>query len=157
VRNLKARLGKADADKDQTCKEDVRRASAERGAQLRAQLEQQPVAASLTAAVMSYLPLGPDQTLFTIAFVVNALYGVVAGMLVPRFGILKAVAIPIVPAGVLAFLIVIIIRFIDEPVFPADRLQDDVNKIATSFVQGFMVACLAFWLHSKWLRKRQMN
>jgi hypothetical protein len=116
------------------------------------------VAASLPATVMSYLPLGPDPTAFHIAIVANALYGAIAGWLMQReFSILKAVAIPIVPVGVVTALAIIIIRLVEEPSFGAIRLEDDASKIATSSIYGVMVASLAFWLHSRWLRKQRMN
>jgi hypothetical protein len=169
VRNLKARLGKADADKGQTWKEDVRRASAERGAQLRAQLEQRPqppvkpwllpaigaIAASLPAALLtvidSYYPV-------YIALVVEALYGGAAGMLVPRFGILKAIAIPIIPGAVLAFVLLAAIGLVQEPIgLDVHQLQLHAAMVGGSSVWGIMLAWLAFWLHSRWVRKQRMN
>jgi TIR domain len=126
------------------------------------------IAASLPAVVMSYLPLGGvDSTGLYIAVVANALYGIAAGMLVLRFGILKAIAIPIVPVGVVTALTIIVIRLMEEralgamrlvePALAAMRLEDDASKIATSSIWGIAFTWLAFWLYLRWLRKRQMN
>ena len=116
------------------------------------------IAASLPAAVMSYLPLGGQgQAALHIAVLANALYGVVAGRLVRRVGILNAVAIPIIPCVALAILIVAILRFSDQPALAANRLEDDAVKIVLSSTYGIILAWLAFWLHSRWVRQRQMN
>ena len=103
---------------------------------------------------MSFLSQEPDQTAFHIAVVANALYGAIGGWLMQReFSILKAVAIPIIPAGVVTVLAIIVIRLTEEPVLAAERLQEDAKLVGGSSVQGIVVAWLAFWLHSKWGRK----
>lgn len=182
VRGLKTTLAGTDA---YTAAHDSRRrgdAAYERpqwGAPRRTQSEQQAplpvkpwllpaigaIAASLPAVVMSYLPLGGvDSSGLYIAVVANALYGISAGMLVLRFGILKAIAIPIVPVGVVTALTVIVIRLMEEralgvmrlaePALAAMRLEDDASKIATSSIWGIAFTWLAFWLYLRWVRKR---
>jgi TIR domain len=173
VRGLKTTLAGTDA---YTAAYDSRRrgdAAYERpqwGAPRRTQSEQQApkpvkpwllptigaIAASLPAVVMSYLPLGwVGSTGVYIAVVANALYGAIVGWLMQReFSILKAIAIPIVPVGVVTALTIIVIRLMEEPALAAMRLEDDASRIVTSSTYGITLAWLAFWLHSRWLRKR---
>ena len=74
-------------------------------------------------------PIGPTKF---VAFIVNALYGGAAGMLVPRFGILKAIAIPIIPGGVLAFVLLAAIGLVQKSYgIDAHQLQ-----LHASFVGG---------------------
>ena len=172
VRGLKAQLAEADADRAEVGRRqrgDAAYKFAQWGEPRRTRSEQQPqqpvkpwllpaigaIAASLPAAVLSLIDLtGPTKPI-SIAFIVNALYGVAAGMLVPRFGILKAIAIPIVPAGLLAFVLLVTIELFQEPyVIDAHQLQVAAELVGASSVYGIMVAWLAFWLHSKWVRKR---
>ena len=80
-------------------------------------------------------------------FIVSALYGVAAGMLVRRFGIPKAVAIPIIPA---VFLLLVVGAF--APRDPSGQMVVTVILL----VPAVTCACLAFWLHSLWARKHQM-
>jgi hypothetical protein len=159
VRNLKARLGKADANRAEVGRRrrgDAAHKFAQWEEPRRTQSEQQPqqpikpwllpaigaIAASL--AVVSNEPIGPTKF---VAFIVNALYGGTAGMLVPRFGILKAIAIPIIPGGVLAFVLLAVIGLVQK----SHGIDAHQLQLHASFAGGIMFAWLAFWLHSKWV------
>jgi len=79
---------------------------------------------------------------------IPALYGGAAGMLLRRFGIPKAVAIPVIPAFLL---------FVTLSIF-APQHGGGENLSTALFLLAPPVICtwLAFWLHSKWARKRRM-
>jgi TIR domain len=79
---------------------------------------------------------------------IPALYGGAAGMLLRHFGILKAVAIPVIPAFLL---------FVIFSIFAPQH--GDGNNVGTALillVPPVICAWLAFWLHSRWARKRRM-
>jgi hypothetical protein len=79
---------------------------------------------------------------------ITSLYGGVAGMLIRRFGILKAVAIPVIPY-------VLLVESVFAILPTAERGY--AGTITTLFVlSSVMCTCLAFWLHSLWVRKRRM-
>jgi hypothetical protein len=81
--------------------------------------------------------------------VIDALYGGAAGMLVPRFGIPKAVAIPVIPA---MLLLVLSMAFIG-----ISRQQEFLLGIAIFLAPAVVGAWLAFWLHSRWARKQRLR
>jgi hypothetical protein len=77
---------------------------------------------------------------------IPALYGGAAGMLLRHFGILKAVAIPVIPAFLL---------FVTFSIFAVQHGDRD-NNVGTALfllVPPVICAWLAFWLHSRWVRK----
>src|SRR5262245_5168877 len=92
------------------------------------------------------------------AVMIYALYGGAAGMLIRRFGIPKAVAIPVIPA-LLLFLVVAIVH----PPLP-ETIVSVVLELGGSgrrWIDGLVLAVmavmctwLAFWWHSRWVRKQ---
>jgi hypothetical protein len=162
VRGLKAKLRGTAADR-------AAHQFVQRGAPRRTQSEQEPqqpvkpwllptmgaIAASLPAAGFTFLEFYYP---VYVALVVDALYGAAAGMLVPRFGILKAIAIPIIPGGVLALFLLAAIALVQDPIdLNAYQLRMHAALVGGMSVWGIMVAWLAFWLHSRWVRKQRMN
>ena len=81
---------------------------------------------------------------------IYASYGGAAGILIRRFGIPKAVAIPIIPA-VLLFL-VLSAFYIPKGLDPLGL----VGVFVFLLVLVVMGVLLVFWLHSLWARKYQM-
>src|SRR5262249_34354138 len=98
-----------------------------------------------------------ESLLFFVVFITQALYGGAAGMLVQRFGIPKAVTIPIIPAILLTVVFVALIYFMTFPknIYPLYKPSfvdaDDVRSIVYFFVPAVMCAWLAFW----WPRRHQ--
>jgi TIR domain-containing protein len=102
----------------------------------------------------------------------HALYGGAAGMLIARFGIPKAVAIPVIPALLLILLVgaffplmwkVYLQYFLAVVGFaPMVRLYQTfspegwVFAVVVYFVPAVMCTWLAFGLHSGWVLKRRM-
>lgn len=80
----------------------------------------------------------------------GSLYGAAAGMLVRRFGILKAVAIPVIPYALLVGL------FASAILGWPSTATDPLIIVAIYVVPPVMCTWLAFWLHSLWVRKHQM-
>jgi uncharacterized membrane protein len=133
---------------------------AEQEGQHRTQSEPQPPVKSwilpLVGACVASLPavllFAQGDLLAFIALIVNALYGGAAGTLVQQFGILRAVTIPIIPAGLLGILFVAAIGpflnkgvvFMDPRWFPLDA--------ALCLVGAAIAVWLVFWSHSKWGR-----
>jgi TIR domain len=78
---------------------------------------------------------------------IPALYGGAAGTLLRRFGIPKAVAIPVIPA---------LLLFVTLSIF-APQHGGGENVSTALFLLAPPVICtwLAFWLHSLWVRKRR--
>ena len=80
---------------------------------------------------------------FLVFSTINALYGGAAGMLVPRFGITRAVAIPVIPAFLLSL------------VFSAFVHQFNGGLLSfVSVASACFFTWLALWLHSLWARKQ---
>jgi hypothetical protein len=85
-----------------------------------------------------------DALVLSITF---ALWGGASGMLVPRLGIPKAVAIPAIPAFVIA-------AGVDVA---ADGLRGGGIVVpAATLAPSYFLTWLAFWLHSLWARKHPM-
>ena len=83
---------------------------------------------------------------FVMTFVMTqALYGSATGMLIRRFGIPKAVAIPIIPFLFLAF-------FVNEGIVFVGYLM-----ILLWSAAAIVCTWLAFWLHSRWARKQRLR
>src|SRR5262245_44586546 len=91
-----------------------------------------------------------QQLFFFAVFITQAVYGGVAGMLIQRFGIPQAVAIPVFPAYLL---LLAVAAFIHQSSYMVN--QEGLN-IALTLVPAVTGAWLAFWLHSRWARKRRM-
>src|SRR5262245_37162619 len=106
-------------------------------------------------------------------FAVHALYGGAAAMLIRRFGVPKAIAIPVVPALLLILGVSHIISAESKygmTIFTVvyyllyhrfgPMLVGTPNVLAVVVVVYFVpaVVCtwLAFWLYSRWARKRRM-
>jgi hypothetical protein len=71
-----------------------------------------------------------------------ALYGGAAGILIQRFSIPQALAIPVIPTLLLL-------------IFAGALLP--LGLLVMSFVPAVMCAWLAFWLHSGWARKQRLR
>jgi len=80
----------------------------------------------------------------------GSLYGGAAGMLIRRFGILKAVAIPVIPYALLVWL------FASAILGWPSTATDPLIIVAIYVVPPVVCTWLAFWLHSLWARKYQM-
>jgi hypothetical protein len=139
-------------------------------AQRRTQLEQEPQLQVKTwllpligaGAALLLLPLflalyatggtkDPELLRYTSSFYsFGSLYGAAAGMLVRRFGILKAVAIPVIPYALLVGL------FASAILGWPSTTTDPLIIVAIYVVPPVMCTWLAFWLHSLWVRKHQM-
>jgi len=90
------------------------------------------------------------ELLFFFGFIplITFLYGGVAGMLIRHIGILKAVAISVIPY--------VLLVFSGLATFPATSKPGDAGGITTFFVlPSVMCTCLAFWLYSRWARKQR--
>src|SRR5262249_45144189 len=111
-----------------------------------------PLLAFSAAITGKSAPIFP---IFFSAMMINALYGGAAGMLIRRFGILKALAIPVIPAMILTALSVC--AFWPAYLSPPRWWDDYAAFIAALGMPAGGAAWLAFWLHSRWARKHQMN
>jgi TIR domain len=86
----------------------------------------------------------------SIFYIFGSLYGGAAGMLIRRFGILKAVAIPVIPYALLiGFFALTILGW-------PSSATDPLIIVAIYVVPPVVCTWLAFWLHSLWARKHQM-
>jgi hypothetical protein len=111
-----------------------------------------PLVGACVASLPAVLLFAQGDLLAFIALIVNALYGGAAGTLVQQFGILRAVTIPIIPAGLLGILLVAAIGpflnkgvvFMDPRWFPLDA--------ALCLVGAAIAVWLVFWSYSKWGR-----
>jgi hypothetical protein len=112
-------------------------------------------AASLSILLIALLIMAsrnvypPFPHLTIIASLIAFLYGGAAGMLIRRFGILKAVAIPVIPCALLFLLFTWAIFMSGNPAFPI--------IVAIGVVPPVMCTWLAFWLQSLWARKRRLR
>jgi hypothetical protein len=86
----------------------------------------------------------------SIFYIFGSLYGGAAGMLIRRFGILKAVAIPVIPYALLVGL------FASAILGWPSTATDPLIIVAIYVVPPVVCTWLAFWLHSLWARKYQM-
>jgi hypothetical protein len=100
------------------------------------------------AATEEGVPPVAHLTAFPVVMI-HALYGGAAGMLVRRFGIPKAVAIPVIPILLLHLVFILVVRAFFG-------ISMDVLTLLLLFVSSVICAWLAFWLHSLWARKRRM-
>src|SRR5262249_27136034 len=95
---------------------------------------------------------GADEMFVLFAITVSliaCLYGGATGMLIRRFGILKALAIPVIPyvLSIVLFAFAIIGRPVDWK----------VDVIAMFVVPPVVFTWLVFWLHSLWARKQRLR
>jgi hypothetical protein len=104
-------------------------------------------AALLTLPIVAHVASVEGVSFLFVFVMVYALYGGAAGLLVRRFGIPIAVAIPIIPAVLLLLLV---------STFSPKDIPGTMGGSVTLFVPTVMVVWLAFWLHSLWARKRRM-
>jgi hypothetical protein len=111
---------------------------------------------------------------FTIDMI-HALYGGAAGILIRRFGIPKAVAIPVIPALFLVFIaaatfprlavnlvwelgMFLDLKWLSDAVaHPGFNWLDALIFVVLSFVPAAMCTWLAFWLYSLWARKQRLR
>src|SRR5262249_39612963 len=84
-----------------------------------------------------------------IDFLIAFLYGAVAGMLIRRFGILKALAIPVIPY----MLSIVLLYFATIKWHDANRAAE----IAFFMIPPVVCAWVVFWLHSLWARKQRLR
>jgi len=162
----KRRLAEAEAEKrrlddERRRLEKVAKLAAKEG-QRRKRLEEEPqqpvkpwllpLIGAVVASLSTLLALVASVTkgqlvppVFFLAMMINALYGGAAGMLIRRFGIPKAMAIPVIPA--LLLLLVVAQKFT-----PRGDSADFMDLLFL-FVLALMAAWLAFfWLLSMWAR-----
>src|SRR5262249_20489965 len=85
----------------------------------------------------------------SIFYIFGSLYGGAAGMLIRRFGFLKAVAIPVIPYALLVGL------FASAILGWPSTATDPLIIVAIYVVPPVVCTWLAFWLHSLWARKYQ--
>jgi len=95
--------------------------------------------------------------LFLVLSIICALYGGAAGMLVPRFGIPRAVAIPAIPAFLLELVFLGFLKLWDIAGFSLLPVTILILVTAVLFVPSYFLTWLAFWLHSLWFRKRRLR
>jgi hypothetical protein len=147
----KRRLDDAKLEEERRRKEEQRRKRLEQGPQqpvkpwllplIGAGAASLPVLVALLVFMLSDpVPMPKEDKIWgVISAVLCGLYGGAAGMLIPRFGILKAMAIPVIPGFLLIFATTAGLR---------PRLSDAL--FVALFWQGLavIVAWLAFWLHS---------
>jgi hypothetical protein len=152
--------------------EEARRAA--KKAQHQTQSEQEPqqqvkpwllpligaVVAALPMVVLSGLLLNSSNTndvqdawIFLVLSITYALWGGAAGMLVPRLGIPKAVAIPAIAAFGLT---VIVFTFGVKNIKDILWWKASIGAAAVC-VPSYFLTWLAFWLHSLWVRKRRLR
>jgi hypothetical protein len=118
------------------------------------------VVAALPSVVLSGILLSSSNRLdillasvFLVLSIIAALYGGAAGMLVARFGIPRAVAIPAIPAFLLGLIFLAFARSWD--IFQGTA-QGVFLAPAASLVPAYFLTWLAFWLHARWVRKQRM-
>jgi hypothetical protein len=161
----RSRLADAEAQKDRQDEEGRRlERVAAKEEQRRKRLEQafqQPVKPWLLpligAGAASLLPTlvlalhamsgGTYPWVITIICIIGFLYGGAAGMVIRRFGILKAMAFPVIPY---VLSIVFVLRQTFTPGWSEKLLW---AVLAIVVVPTVMCTLLAFWLHSLWYRR----
>jgi len=89
-----------------------------------------------------------DRPLFPVFLM--TLYGGIAGMLIQRLGIVKALAIPVIPG----YLLILLGSMLAGATI---SLAEVVLFAVVGFGPGAMGAWLAFWVHSLWARRHQMT
>src|SRR5262245_20004533 len=160
ARRYRRRINCPRTSKSYPCATEAKRAAKEEQRQKRWEKEPQqevkPWLVGATGAAFGSLPLpvvivaigtlGPNMV---VSFIICTLYGGVAGMLIRRLGMLKALTIPVIPTF---FLLAFNFAFI-----PDKASWNEVPLIVAVFLgPAVMGAWLAFWLHSRWARKRRM-
>jgi TIR domain len=163
---LDLRLAEAEAEAEKR-RQDEERQRLEQEAKLdakeaqrrRTQLEQKPqqpvklwllpliggIAASLSVLLIALIVTAIGWLFLPgiiMASLIAFLYGGAAGMLIRRFGIVKAVAIPVIPYALL--------------VIGLFATANPLTIVAIYVVPPVVCTFLAFWLHSKWARRRRM-
>jgi TIR domain len=152
-------------DEERKREEEPKLAAKEAGRQIRPEQEpaQQPVKPwllPLIGAVVAALPMvvlygilknssNPprDAWVALVLSIIYALYGGAAGMLVPRFGIPRAVALPAIPAFLLGLVFLGFAESWETFLIPLT---------GATFVPAYFLTWLAFWLHARWVRKQRM-
>jgi TIR domain len=173
VRSLKGQLSKTEAEerrlevKRLRLEEERRHAALEEERirleeQHRKRLEQEPQQPvkpwllPLIGAIVAALPMfavgalfhDQDTWKFLITSIIHALYGGAAGMLLPRFGIPRAVALPAIPAILLELVFIVSVE-----TSPSGAM---ILGSALMLLPAYFFTWLAFLLHSRWARKRRM-
>jgi TIR domain len=124
----------------------------------------------LAARFVWYFDAGDYLYFFTVGMI-HSLYGAAAGMLIRRFGLLKALAIPVIPALSLAFVVCFALFNISYTLLlwqygvgfelpymtPSGRLVFAAATVVVCFVLAVIFTWLAFWLHSLWARKQRLR
>ena len=88
----------------------------------------------------------PGFLLFSLsAAMIYALYGATVGMLIGRFGIWKAMAIPVVP--------LLCVIFVSGFIVGRQTLYNALGSVVLAAIS----VRLAFWLHSRWARKPRLR
>lgn len=109
-------------------------------------------AASVPGALFSLIAPDHLRIGFYIALIVNTLYGGAVGVCAVgesvkrKLGILRAMAIPFIPIGFLAFLLWVATAFLAR-----DNAEEISMAIVLTSIIALLTTWLAVWLYSKWV------